>query len=325
MQERAESKMSGLRSNGVRGKLPSSVGERSERIVKRAFSASNIAVHTPEPRLPQTMDQRRVSWAFEHPDIPDCTEPSLDEMKFLLKKQIRGTAKTPDFIYLSVSSLKNPVYSTYPYEHSKAMEFDKLQKTKAPKQATRKSILRQNRPQSSPSSIDKAKGKISAEELSSLMQGMASGEPQPGKSGQVSTHKAVRSIKSAEPYRESSTDCELSPNRVHSAHTLRVKSAGTPRCPSMDMNWKADTKRQIVAKPRAGLSTTATEINIVPMLMYPPNGLKPNTSKTLLKKYTTQEAVARQHPLNTTKTLNLRTFTQQSHYKMAQTSSKDQS
>ena len=124
--------------------------------VRRAASASVLPDRASDDSPPPTnvSDKRRVSWAFEHPEIPSCADPSLADMKHLLKKQIRNSVQTPDFIYLTVSALKNQVTTTYPFEYSNNTEFPKPAKLANQKEhGVKKPILR-FRPQSSPSSID---------------------------------------------------------------------------------------------------------------------------------------------------------------------------
>lgn len=266
------------------------------------------------------LDKRRVSWAFERPEIPSCGEPSLDDMKALLKKQIRSTVNTPDFIYLTVSALKSQSLSTYPYEHSNNQEFGQPS-SRASSAAARKPILR-HRPQSSPSNID-TKTKVSlTDSLEELLEQSAAAveDMKSVKSGH--THGAVssppRSLRgSLSRNKKPSREMEAPLQRAQSAQAIRVKSAGIPRCQSAE-SWKTKASRRLPNRTRNGLSTTATEASVVPMLMYPKDGLKPKVDTTRLKKWPNPESIAQHHPINATKSLKLMTYTQQQTSSLAE-------
>ncbi|XP_074649289.1 F-box and WD repeat domain containing protein 10B-like [Tubulanus polymorphus] len=52
---------------------------------------------------------RRISWAFEKPNIPKCKNVTLSETKAILRSQMRAkeVIPPPDFIYLSVAAIHN--------------------------------------------------------------------------------------------------------------------------------------------------------------------------------------------------------------------------
>ena len=90
--------------------------------------------------------KRRVSWAFQQPEVPNSKEMNLLETKALLRSQIRarGDAVPPDFVYLSVNAIQA---SMKPSEATKNMENNRRQQEL---QRNRKL----GRPSSSPSRID---------------------------------------------------------------------------------------------------------------------------------------------------------------------------
>lgn len=288
----------------------------TDQALDRAVSAPQLANYLGQGLPPQSaLDKRRVSWAFERPEIPTCPEPSLLDMKALLKKQIRNTVQTPDFIYLTVSALKNQVLSTYPYEYSNNTDFP--QPARPQSQMTtiaRKPILR-HRPQSSPSSIDsKTKVSISEgmaeflEEAEAILEETKTVKSGQTYGGRTSGNRSIRSARNAEKNKPTETPAQ----RAQSAQLLRVKSAGGPRCQSANPSSRASTPKRI-QQSRKGLTTTATEINIVPMLMYPKGGLKPSSNTTNMKKWPSQESIAQNHPLNAKHSLKLLTYTQESN------------
>ncbi|XP_067929155.1 F-box and WD repeat domain containing protein 10B-like [Watersipora subatra] len=251
-----------------------------------------------------SLEKRRVSWAFEHPEIPKCSDPSLNEMKTLLKKQIRSETQTPDFIYLTISALKNQVASTYPFEHSNNQEFPNKQK----KNLTCKPILRY-RPKSSPSSIDiKTKVDISEGLAEFLADHAIVDDGRSVRSGQTSAGRTSHSGKSMDRVASAAT----AEQRAQSAQMLRVQSAGTPRSKSADC-WRVKTAKKLRTRTKGhhGLTTTATETSIVPMLMYPKDGLKPTADKSQIKKWTSQQSIAKNHPLCSDHSLKLRTYTEE--------------
>lgn len=262
------------------------------------------------------LENRRVSWAFEHPDIPKCGDPTLDDMKSLLKKQIRSTVQTPDFIYLTVSALKSQTTSSYPYEYSQNQDFPPPKQTQPA--SARRPILR-HRPQSSPSSID-TKTKVSLtdsmEELIEETSPQADDVKSVKSSHTVGHSSQARSIRSSSISRlrraAAAANGETALQRAQSAQTIRVRSAGTPRCQSAE-SWKTKAAKRLPSRARNGLSTTATELSVVPMLMYPKEGLKPKINTTKLKKWPSQESIAQHHPMNSTKSLKLMTYTQQAN------------
>ena len=90
--------------------------------------------------------QRRVSWAFQHPNIPKTKELNLNETKSLLRSQIRarGDVIPPDFIYLTVNAIQASMKSSELSKHMEANRRDQeLARTK-----------QLGRPSSSPSRID---------------------------------------------------------------------------------------------------------------------------------------------------------------------------
>ena len=257
------------------------------------------------------LNKRRVSWAFEHPEIPECTDPSLDDIKSLLKKQIRSATETPDFIYLTVSALKNQVSSTYPYEHSGNQEFRKPAHRNLNKSLlAQRSILR-NRPKSSPSSIDtKTKANISEGLAAFIEDNIDDGKSM--KSGLTSAGRTTHSAKSTE---KADPNCPAAGERAQSAQILRVQSAGTPRSKSAD-SWRLKTAKKLGQRTKKyhGLTTTATETSIVPMLMYPKDGLKPAGNTGNVKRWTSQQSIAKNHPLCSERSLKLRTYTEEVTY-----------
>lgn len=277
-------------------------------IMKRVASLSILPTRDDEDMEgpPPGLDKRRVSWAFEKPEIPSCADPTLDDMKTLLKKQIRGTAHTPDFIYLTVGALKNQVMSTYPYEYSNNPEFPKPQRpgSQLIASALRRPILK-HRPQSSPSSIDtKTKVRISDGMAEFLEEHVAIEDGRSMKSGKTSGGKTSHSARSGD--RLGSAPLQ----RAQSAQIFRVQSAGAPRSQSAG-SWRAKTAKKLNQKKYHGLTTTATETSMVPMLMYPQNVLKPSIDMTNVKKWPSQESIAKNHPLCSDNTLKLRTYTQE--------------
>lgn len=100
--------------------------------------------------------RRRVSWAFEHPRIPRCKKLRLNEVKSLLRSQmrIRGKPVPPDFVYLSINAIQA---SMKPTEATANMQLMK-----------REEELRYSRhlgrPVSSPGMID-PRTKVPVEEL----------------------------------------------------------------------------------------------------------------------------------------------------------------
>jgi len=280
--------------------------------VRRAVSASMLPDRASDDSPPPTanIDKRRVSWAFEHPDIPSCTDPSLTDMKHLLKKQIRNTVQTPDFIYLTVSALKNQVTTTYPFEYSNNTEFPKPAKLASQSEQNVKKPILRFRPQSSPSSIDtKTKVRLSDGMAEFLEEYGVSGED--GKSmksgktsgGRTSGGKTTHSARTSHSAR--STDSK--------DKSARVNSAGAPRCQSAGSQWRVKTAQKLASNNRSyhGLTSTATETNIVPMLMYPKDGLRPNVDVSKLKKFPSQASIAQNHPLCSKGSLNLKTYTQE--------------
>ena len=100
--------------------------------------------------------RRRVSWAFEHPDIPKTKELSLSETKALLRSQIRAKEEVvpPDFIYLTVNAIQNSMKQTDAYRN---MELGRVEAPRPPPRQP-------GRPTSSPSRID-PRTKVPVEEL----------------------------------------------------------------------------------------------------------------------------------------------------------------
>jgi len=265
-------------------------------------------------------DKRRVSWAFEHPVIPSCEEPSLGDIKALFKKQIRNSVTQPDYVYLTVAALKNQVLSTYPYESSNCHhpEFPS-KKSQAPfKPVNARSILR-CRPKSSPSCIDtKAKGSLT-DSMEELMDHEDCKSTRSGRTSAARTSKSARSSLSnrSKYVREANPVVEPRPQ---SATVLRVQSAGPPRSQSAGItrrvqsaeNKQKSGKSAGSKKTYHGMTTSCTEASFVPMLMYPKGGLKPNVDSTNLKKFASQETIAKNHPLSSGSTMKLRTFTEES-------------
>jgi len=278
--------------------------------MKRPASMSVLPDHTSleNDGAPPGLDKRRVSWAFEHPEIPSCSDPSLNDMKALLKKQIRSKVPTPDFIYLTVSALKNQVMSTYPYEHSKNSEFPKPSKPSSVKDTLARRPILKNRPQSSPSSIDtKTKMRISDTMAELLQEHAIEEDGRSVKSGKTSGGGTTHSGRSADNRDKAGAK---SAQRAQSAHVFRVQSAGTARCQSAN-SWRAKAVKKLNGKSYHGLTTTATETNIVPMLMYPKDGLKAKINTANLKKWPSQETIAKNHPLCSGNDLRLRTYTEE--------------
>lgn len=276
--------------------------------IKQSASMSVLPDRTDDLARPAGLDKRRVSWAFEHPEIPDCADPSLDDVKSLLKKQIRSSVETPDFIYLTISALKNQVMSTYPYEHSNNHEFPKPSHARKETSA-RKPILR-HRPKSSPSSIDTKTKASLVEGMAEFLEEHAHAEDGKSmKSGRTSGGRTTHSARSVEKSNQSTTG---GAQRAQSAQILRVQSAGLPRSKSAD-SWRVKTAKKLGEKTKGhhGLTTTATETSIVPMLMYPKDGLKPSLNSSNVKKWPSQQSIAKHHPLCADNNLKLRTYTQE--------------
>lgn len=64
---------------------------------------------------PPTSLKRRVSWAFEKPLVPKSKDISLSETKSLLRSQMRMKSETivpPDFIYLTINAIQNSMHPT---------------------------------------------------------------------------------------------------------------------------------------------------------------------------------------------------------------------
>lgn len=261
--------------------------------------------------IPTGLDKRRVSWAFERPEIPVCADPSLDDMKTLLKKQIRSAVQTPDFIYLTVSALKNQAITTFPHEHSNNHEFPKPARSSISNSASNKKPILRHRPQSSPSSIDtKTKMRLSDGMIEFLEEHAALEDGRSMKSGKTSGGRTTHSARSGDNKAPGGAPTPI--QRAHSAQMLRVQSAGTPRSQSAG-SWRAKTAKKLAHghKGYHGLTTSATETNIVPMLMYPRDGLKPHINPLVTKKWPSQETIAKNHPLCSENSLKLRTYTEE--------------
>lgn len=100
---------------------------------------------------------RRVSWAFEHPEIPKSTELNLSETKALLRSQIRMKENVipPDFIYMTLNAIQNSMNPSS--EAGRNTYVNNQEKSLGMK-------TRLERPSSSPSKID-PRTKVPVEEL----------------------------------------------------------------------------------------------------------------------------------------------------------------
>ena len=100
--------------------------------------------------------RRRVSWAFEHPRIPRSKRVTLNEVKSLLRSQmrIRGKPVPPDFVYLSINAIQTSMRPTEATVNMQEMKREEELRTSR----------HLGRPVSSPGMID-PRTKVSPEQL----------------------------------------------------------------------------------------------------------------------------------------------------------------
>ncbi|XP_060555980.1 F-box and WD repeat domain containing protein 10B-like isoform X2 [Ruditapes philippinarum] len=253
--------------------------------------------------------QRRISWAFEQPIVPNTKDISLSETKSLLRSQMRMKNESivpPDFIYLTVNAIQN---SMQPSETSANTEQNILDR----KLDTR---LRKNRPSSSPSKLD-PRTRIPVEQIDlSQFQDKEDNDSL----SEISDHRSIKSAKSKDSIPAATdkeiyaTKCQVKPLKTSpkvSVHPKRIRTTlpkgrvirpisasvtrKEPYVPEKGdesklgrpitapaLRVRPDTASTLpshiaasmpgVHPPRRkqqNISTTGYEANIVPMLMYP--------------------------------------------------------
>lgn len=227
--------------------------------------------------------RRRVSWSFDNRTLPRSKKLPLSEMKTLLRSQIRvkGEVPPPDFIYLSVNAIHNRMK---PDRALKDVEI-----TEGRRKEELESYKKQDRPFSSPSRID-PRTKIYVDEMNwqNLLSPNEFIEDDDIESIDSSNFSSISSIREGvtEP-RNSTIVKEYGPvvvekKRIASAHSAKTKTSipkaehirphtSTERHTVSDIERVNNLRSKSVgpSTKKNRITSSAKELNQVPMLMYP--------------------------------------------------------
>ena len=283
--------------------------------------------------------QRRVSWSFQYPEIGRTRDVGLNEMKSLLRSQIRaeGNVVPPDFIYLSVNAIQN---NMKPMEPEKNMEYKRREQELAVNK-------RLGRPSSSPARID-PRTKVDIDDMSLdryldeddtemvSETGSKSSKTSRAKSassfGQMPLDKTVvtdfkvtqAKYKNKDSSHLSSVKTTIPKGRILRPHTAHVVRGSPPnsfqdkrvRCksavPVLEHPTSAGTESTslpIGSLPTGSHSFTTTlkEVSMVPMLMHPSDlseklekmKQKNRINRLGVQKSSSDQAVGKVSPYNT--------------------------
>jgi hypothetical protein len=303
--------------------------------------------------------KRRISWAFEEPLVPKSKELSLSETKAILRSQIRQKDHIvpPDFIYLAVNAIQNTMKPTVPNAVATIDIREEIHGTNKnrPSSSPPKCDPRVKVPVED-MNLDDLKSEsdilsdIATTVSKSSLKSRPPGLPRPPKVPVVENYatgftvSAVMPVPGYQSVHPRTVKSSIPKGRIVRPHTATVctrtkdaegnidskprpHTAVLPQRPSTAVSsYTAPSNASgpvMRRKDYHGHQTTATEISIVPMLMYPPDMMakikaRANTKMQNLKRSQSEQALGKTSPFNdplrTHAEFRLRTFNQEKEY-----------